>query len=109
MWLSLVDDSAACNHVQSEEEGLKVKQAETAEAVQLAEQVERSLTGEAAGLVVPVQNGEGDSLNLSAGFIQVPISRCINAAQGTFISITQREVTKPPYLNSYCWTDALPK
>ena len=62
--------SPACNHVQSEEEGLKVKQEETAEAVQLAEQGGRP-RNEAAGLVVPVQNGEGDSLNLSAGFIQV--------------------------------------
>ncbi len=28
------------------------------------------------GLVVPVQNGEGDSLNLSAGFIQVLLAAC---------------------------------
>lgn len=52
--------------MQSEEQGLKVKQEETNEAQQ-AEVGEAS----AAGLVVPVQNGEGDSLNLSAGFIQV--------------------------------------
>lgn len=54
--------------LQSEEEGLKVKQEETSEAVQ-----QQAEAGEptAAALVVPVQNGEGDSLNLSAGFIQV--------------------------------------
>ena len=53
--------------LQSEEEGLRVKQEETNEALQEAEAGEPI----AAGLVVPVQNGEGDSLNLSAGFIQV--------------------------------------
>lgn len=54
--------------MQSEEQGLKVKQEETNEAVQ-----QQAELGEAtaAGLVVPVQNGEGDTLNLSAGFIQV--------------------------------------
>lgn len=47
-----------------------MKQEETNEAVQ-----QQAEAGEptAAALVVPVQNGEGDSLNLSAGFIQVLI------------------------------------
>ena len=57
--------------LQSEEEGIKVKQGETAEAVQLAEQRGPANVDAAPGLVVPVQNGEGDSLHLSAGFIQV--------------------------------------
>lgn len=63
--------------LQSEEEGLKVKQEETSEAVQ-----QQAEAGEAAAaaLVVPVQNGEGDSLNLSAGFIQV-LSYCTSYAQ----------------------------
>ncbi|KAL3141175.1 hypothetical protein ABBQ38_003518 [Trebouxia sp. C0009 RCD-2024] len=57
--------------LKSEEEGLKVKQGETSEALQQQAEVGERGTGEAgAGLVVPVQNGEGDSLNLSAGFIQ---------------------------------------
>ena len=70
---ALVSDK--CSHrmpvaLQSEEEGLKVKQEETNEAVQQQAEVGEPT---AAGLVVPVQNGEGDSLNLSAGFIQVLI------------------------------------
>ena len=49
---------------------MKVKQEETSEALQQQGEV-----GEpGVGLVVPVQNGEGDSLNLSAGFIQVLVS-----------------------------------
>lgn len=61
--------------LQSEEEGLKVKQGETSEALQQQAEVGERGTGEAgAGLVVPVQNGEGDSLNLSAGFIQVQVA-----------------------------------
>ena len=50
------------------------KQEETAEAAQLADPVGRSAGEASAGLVVPVQNGEGDSLNLSAGFIQVQLA-----------------------------------
>ena len=45
-----------------------MKQEETNEAAQQQAEVGEPA---AAGLVVPVQNGEGDSLNLSAGFIQV--------------------------------------
>lgn len=61
--------------LQSEEEGLKVKQDETSEALQQQAEVgDRSMGEPGAGLVVPVQNGEGDSLNLSAGFIQVLIA-----------------------------------
>ncbi|KAA6428703.1 MAG: nipped-B -like [Trebouxia sp. A1-2] len=56
--------------LKSEEEGLKVKQEETGEAVQLPDQAGRATAEAATSLVVPVQNGEGDSLNLSAGFIQ---------------------------------------
>ena len=59
--------------LQSEEEGLKVKQEETGETVQLPDQAGRATAEAATSLVVPVQNGEGDSLNLSAGFIQVHI------------------------------------
>ena len=60
-----------CCSLQSEEQGLKLKQEETSEALQEAE------AGEPVA-AVPVQNGEGDSLNLSAGFIQVlcPASAC---------------------------------
>lgn len=58
---------------QSEEEGLKVKQEETGETVQLPDQAGRATAEAGTSLVVPVQNGEGDSLNLSAGFIQVHI------------------------------------
>ena len=56
--------------MQSEEEGLQSKQEEAAAAAQAQAQ---DLRGQepAAGPTVPVQNGEGDSLNLSAGFIQV--------------------------------------
>ena len=59
--------------LQSEEEGLKVKQEETGETVQLPDQAGRAAAEAGTSLVVPVQNGEGDSLNLSAGFIQVHI------------------------------------
>jgi len=59
--------------LQSEEEGLKVKQEETGETVQLPDQAGRATAEAGTSLVVPVQNGEGDSLNLSAGFIQVHI------------------------------------
>ncbi len=48
---------------QSEEEGLKVKQEETGETVQLPDQAGRATAEAATSLVVPVQNGEGDSLN----------------------------------------------
>ena len=57
--------------LQSEEEGLKVKQEETDETVQLPDQAGPATAEASTSLVVPVQNGEGDSLNLSAGFIQV--------------------------------------
>ncbi|DBB01136.1 TPA: hypothetical protein ACH3X1_001027 [Trebouxia sp. C0004] len=57
--------------LKSEEEGLKVKQKETGETVQLPDQAGRATAEAATSLVVPVQNGEGDILNLSAGFIQV--------------------------------------
>ncbi|DBA96220.1 TPA: hypothetical protein ACH3X3_002417 [Trebouxia sp. C0006] len=56
--------------LKSEEEGLKVKQEETGETVQLPDQAGRATAEAGTSLVVPVQNGEGDSLNLSAGFIQ---------------------------------------
>ena len=57
--------------MQSEEEGLKVKQEETGETLQLPDQGGRGPGEASTSLVVPVQNGQGDSLNLSAGFIQV--------------------------------------
>ena len=75
LMLSCGDDDVTLmlSCLQSEEEGLKAKQEETVEAAQQADQLSRG-TGEAgAGLAVPVQNGEGDSLNLSAGFIQVSL------------------------------------
>lgn len=55
-----------------------MKQEETSEAVQ-----QQAEAGEAtaAALVVPVQNGEGDSLNLSAGFIQVLLLHCTGHAR----------------------------
>lgn len=71
--------------MQSEEEGLQNKQEEAANPQDPAGQ-------EAAGLVVPVQNGEGDSLNLSAGFIQVDlkVNRCLKISSlccSTFVYI----------------------
>lgn len=57
--------------LQSEEEGLKVKQEEMDEAAQQPDHAAHATAEAASNLVFPVQNGEGDSLNLSAGFIQV--------------------------------------
>lgn len=54
--------------MQSEEEGLQSKQEEAAAAAGAQDATKQE---PAAGLVLPVQNGQGDSLNLSAGFIQV--------------------------------------
>lgn len=41
------------------------------EAAQQPDHAAHATAEAASNLVVPVQNGEGDSLNLSAGFIQV--------------------------------------
>jgi len=51
-----------------------VKQEDAGEALQVPDPAGRGPGEPAASLVVPVQNGEGDSLNLSAGFIQVLMS-----------------------------------
>lgn len=48
-----------------------MKQEETGETLQLPDQGGRGPGEASTSLVVPVQNGQGDSLNLSAGFIQV--------------------------------------
>lgn len=68
--------------MQSEEEGLQSKQEEAAAAAQAQAQ---DLPGQepAAGLTVPVQNGEGDSLNLSAGFIQVRLHCSLHNQQAS--------------------------
>ena len=72
--------SATCVAMQSEEEGLQSKQEEAAAAAQA-----QDLPGQepAAGLTVPVQNGEGDSLNLSAGFIQVRLHCSLHNQQAS--------------------------